>query len=78
MNDTLDIRLCLNLLYTLLETMRTLKFSDDTQEKKLYEDFREELSAPMIDDELLLVKLFNMLVDGKNLLLKWRGKNVNV
>jgi hypothetical protein len=65
MKDTLDLRLCLNLLYTMLEIMRTLRHSADPDEKNMYEEFRQELSAPMIDDELLLVKLFNLLVDGK-------------
>ncbi|KAL1451721.1 hypothetical protein WDU94_006072, partial [Cyamophila willieti] len=66
MLDTIDLRMCLNLLYTMMETLRTLRHSTDQLEISLYEEFRQELSSPMIDEELLLVKLFNLLVDGSN------------
>uniref|UniRef100_A0A8D8LJJ7 Striatin-interacting protein 1 n=1 Tax=Cacopsylla melanoneura TaxID=428564 RepID=A0A8D8LJJ7_9HEMI len=66
MLDTVDLRMVLNLLYTLMETLRTLRHSTNQNETTLYEEFRQELSAPMIDEELLLVKLFNLLVEGSN------------
>ena len=59
--DSLHLRLLLNLLYTLNETLRGGENSDDVRLKAAFESFRSELMQPMVGDETLVVILFSMV-----------------
>lgn len=58
--DSKELRLILNVLYTMVETMRHLD-DDDGEEKSLKKQFRNELTMPYIADEILPVTLFGMV-----------------
>ncbi|CAC5386384.1 Striatin-interacting protein 2,Striatin-interacting protein 1,Striatin-interacting protein 1 homolog,Striatin-interacting proteins 2 [Mytilus coruscus] len=59
--DSLDLRMILNVLYTMVETMRVPLQSETEEHKRNRELFTEELVQPYIGDSVLLVSLFVMV-----------------
>ncbi|XP_014777551.1 striatin-interacting protein 1 homolog isoform X2 [Octopus bimaculoides] len=57
--DCKELRIILNVLYTVVETMRCVE--DTEEEKKLKNQFKAELTMPYIGDEILAVTLFGMV-----------------
>ncbi|XP_076338024.1 striatin interacting protein isoform X2 [Tachypleus tridentatus] len=61
LGDSTDLRVILSVLYTFVEVMRVSADSDSDEMKKIQENFKNELSQPLIGDELLAVTLFQMV-----------------
>ncbi|KAK2147060.1 hypothetical protein LSH36_572g01086 [Paralvinella palmiformis] len=59
--DSTDIRVLLNVIYIMVETLRTEDDNDTEEEKVMRENFRQELQQPILGDETLAVLLFGMV-----------------
>lgn len=61
LSDSVHIRLILNVLYTVLESIRTPFASESEERQKIREQFKEELLTLPCGDETLIVCLFGMV-----------------
>ncbi|XP_064605544.1 striatin-interacting protein 1 homolog isoform X2 [Liolophura sinensis] len=59
--DSAELRFIINVLYTMVETMRVEEENDSDEQKKLREMFKTDLSQSVIGEEILPVTLFNMV-----------------
>ncbi|KAI0208952.1 Striatin-interacting protein 1 [Lamellibrachia satsuma] len=59
--DSTDLRVILNIMYTMVETMRWEEENDSDEWKKMRENFRSELMSPTHDEDSLVVLLFGMV-----------------
>ncbi|XP_050412455.1 striatin-interacting protein 1 homolog isoform X1 [Patella vulgata] len=60
-SDSKELRLILNVLYTIVERMRIVDESESEEEKLIRENFTAELNQPIIGDEPLAITLFSMV-----------------
>ena len=61
-NDNMEIRVCLSILYIFIENLRREDPTDTEDEKKIREEFIRDLSKPIVDDDSLVAILFMMLL----------------
>ena len=60
-NDSTDLRIILNIIYTIVEVFNSINDQATNEEKKLQEQFKEELTQPIsTTNELLALTLFQM------------------
>ncbi|XP_074644294.1 striatin-interacting protein 1 homolog isoform X2 [Tubulanus polymorphus] len=59
--DSTDLRVILNIIYLMVETMRFETENESDEWKNVRENFRNELAAPMFGEEPLAVILFSMV-----------------
>ncbi|XP_032243066.1 striatin-interacting protein 1 homolog [Nematostella vectensis] len=62
MVDSINIRIYLNLLYTMVEWMRVPHKTDTPESKSIKHFFCQELSLPIVGDDCLAVILFEMVL----------------
>ena len=60
--DNMEVRVCLSVLYIFIENLRQEDPSDTEDEKKIREEFINDLSKPIVNDDSLVSILFMMLL----------------
>lgn len=60
--DNVEVRVCLSVLYIFIENLRREDPSDTEDEKKIREEFINDLSKPIVNDDSLVSILFMMLL----------------